>query len=173
MTFREAFEDIILPELVKAFKPIYLADTNSSDPIPPGDYVSLNIVSLTPQTGFGNITKKVVAAEDETFDSDILEKRTTEDLLTVSFTAHASSAEKSQEIAGWLHNAIGWVHEHDLYDYGYSLNIIQPLQNRTAYLIDDFTYRFGFDVGFLTARTIERRTPTIEKIILNNEEVEL
>ena len=54
-----------------------------------------------------------------------------------------------------------------LYAEDYSVAKIGDIEDRTSLIVDEYEYRYGFDVWVRTVKTIERKTEFIEEVIIN------
>lgn len=169
------FRQILYGPLTTAMAtPVYIVETNNGEPVPPEPFVTINPVSFTPQDGYGWIEKKLVDNDPlATFPQDFEETQTTEDVISLSVTAHAKTFIEAQTIAETTHNMIEFINQQDFSDEGYQLITVLPLQNRTVYLTEDYLHRFGFDVSYRVQREVKRRLDTIETVIINDEEVDI
>ena len=170
INFLEVARPILFGPMKEHFNAdIYITDTNRIKSIPPNPYVDINVMSLAVQGGTGNIKSETVNHPGEEFESDIKQTRSTEDMVVFSVTANGNDFETAQQVGNFVHDAMHWIFLEAFLDAGFSINQITTLENRTTYQVEDYDYRFGFDVSYLIDRDIVRITDTIEKIIINDE----
>ena len=171
---RDAINQVMFDVLKAEYsKNIFIVNAQQNIPAPAGDYVTVNQLALIPQDGFGSEYRQIVASTNEDFDFDILDSRKTEDVITVSIGAHSESLEQAYSIANFMHDALDYKYRQEMYDKGYTVIQVLPLQNRTVYQVEKFNYSYGFDVSYRINRTIQRRKDTIEKVEINNEGIDL
>lgn len=174
MGFLDKAQEILFEPMKACFDTnVFITDTNRLAQIPPNPYVDINLMSLQAQDGTGNILSEVIDHDGEEFESDVKQTRNTEDMMVLSITANADDFETAQAVGNYVFDALHWRFMESFNDEGYSINNIESLENRTAYQLENYDFRFGFDVIYLIDRDIVRITDTIEIVKINEKSIDL
>ncbi|WP_419882788.1 LIC_12616 family protein [Peribacillus sp. B-H-3] len=111
--------------------------------------------------GRGSITH----FEDETGD---YEKRTSEYKFTISFSIYAENTETTIELAHKVHQWFLFSGEYFLQEKDIVVANVWNIENRTTFLIDEYEYKFGFDVQFRATVEQIRVMESIGAVIITN-----
>ena len=156
---------VAVKELITQIKkdigiPIIKGNTKAPAPNPP--YGMYNITSpYIKGKGRGAVT-----LHDS--ESGPYEKRTEEYTFTISFSIFAENTETTIGLAHKVHQWFSFLGEEFIREQGFVIASVGNIENRTTFLVDDYEYRYGFDVQFRTVDEQIRQIETIEKVEITN-----
>lgn len=125
------------------------------------------IVSNVKGLGSPVVERELVASADPLFEYDIKEISTDQPLFTISFCAYAGDSMSSSELALAAKQFIECGLYYDLKDAGAVVVNFEAIGDRTVLIVDNYEYRYGFDVIMRSVETSERTVEGMENIILN------
>jgi len=141
---------------------IQIIKGNIEAPQPPLPYGMYNITSpYIKGRGRGAVTLH----DDE---SGPYEKRTEEYKFIISFSIFGENTETAIGLAHKVRQWFLFLGEEFIREKDLVVSSVGNIQNRTVFLVDDYEYKFGFDVQFRAVDEQIRQIETIEKVEITN-----
>lgn len=113
-------------------------------------------------TNQGNYSKKAIGSLDDRFDYDIEETLEQQPTFTLSINAYSGDIFECQKEIKKVYDWFKFVGSEDLSSVNVVAVNIQAITDRTLLIVDNYEYRYGFDIVLRTTDTIKRRINTIE-----------
>lgn len=149
---------------------------NSSSKRPPYPYITYNITApyRVDPANAGNKSLAVVNTEDPVFDKNVRVTVETQPQMVMSFNAYSRGAaddftvafEKAQAIA----EIFRFIEYESLSAEGIVVVDVSNFTDRTAFIVDGYEARIGFDVTFRFADSVDFDVETIETIEIDYKE---
>lgn len=135
-------------EVINDYTGLYIVDTDSNSSKPDYPYYSYKLISM-------DLAPKQTGAVDEnvmTLDSNYI----------ISFNSYSDNLNVARESIIKLWELFKFTARHVLSLENIIVVNLTNIQDRTIYIVENFEYRFGFDVEIRKIKTIKRDVETIE-----------
>lgn len=127
-------------------------------------FLSYKVTTLyNPPPNQGNHHKGLIESSDNRFENDILETLEIQFSSTISFNAYSEDIIECQALAKKAYDWFKFVGYRDLKEINVIVIDVDPITDRSLLMVDNYEYRYGFDVRIRAAHFIERRIETIEE----------
>ena len=143
---------------------IITVDTDNNIKKPDYPYFSFKYTTLRQNSiEAGNKTYYFDKSENENFENDYVENISFNTKIIMSFNAYSNDILECQEVAlkawEWFKHKSKTLFS----DNGIKVVTVGNIQDRTAFLVEEYEYRQGFDIEFRVIHSIENRNETIEE----------
>lgn len=150
-------------EKIKADIGITVIQANQKGEIPPLPYAVYNITApYVKDRGQPNVTTRDA-------DEELYLQYEEQYLVTISFNIYADKNETTIGNAIKLRQWFLFVGQQYLQDNGIAVVNVGNIENRTAFLVDSYEYKHGFDVQLRMTQTAEMPTEWFNKVTFKGE----
>lgn len=155
--------NVIKDELFQHTKRI-VVDTDNNEKKPEMPFYSAKMLTLRQDAGEeGNYLHEFVDSEDKNFKYDYLEILESQPSAIISMMAYDRTPEGAMAAAYDAYSFFRFAERRRLKEQGYVVVDITDIQDRTVLNVDNFEYRFGFDVRIRYVERLYSRVANIEK----------
>lgn len=140
-----------------------VVDTDNITEKPDYPFYSIKAITIRQDAGeAGNYSADFVKSLDERFKYDYLERLETQPNAVISVNAYGKDNTTASNAAMDAFGFFKFAGRLKLEKENYIVVDITDIQDRTILNVDNYEYRYGFDVRIRYVHSIERRTETIE-----------
>ena len=140
-----------------------VVDTDNITEKPDYPFYSIKAITIRQDAGeAGNYSADFVKSLDERFRYDYLERLETQPNAVISVNAYGKDNTTASNVAMDAFGFFKFAGRLKLEKENYIVVDITDIQDRTILNVDNYEYRYGFDVRIRYVHSIERRTETIE-----------
>lgn len=140
-----------------------VVDTDNITEKPDYPFYSIKAITIRQDAGeAGNYSADFVKSLDERFRYDYLERLETQPNAVISVNAYGKDNTTASNAAMDAFGFFKFAGRLKLEKENYIVVDVTDIQDRTVLNIDNYEYRYGFDVRIRYVHSIERRTETIE-----------
>lgn len=163
--------DLIKKELFKDTKRV-VVDTDNIKEKPDYPFYSIKAINLLQSSGeYGNVSYEFTTSNDKRFKYDYLNTLEIQPNMVLSVNAYDKDPFDSMDVAYDAYNFFRFSGRLRLADNNFIVVDVSDVSNRTALNVDNYEYRFGFDVKIRYVHDIEARIETIESYKIRKGEV--
>lgn len=140
-----------------------VVDTDNIKEKPDYPFYSIKAITIRQDAGeAGNYSADFVKSLDERFKYDYLERLETQPNAVISVNAYDKDGVRAAAAAMDAFGFFKFAGRMKLEKENYIVVDVMNIEDRTVLNIDNYEYRYGFDVRIRYVHGIERRTETIE-----------
>lgn len=140
-----------------------VVDTDNITEKPDYPFYSIKAITIRQDAGeAGNYSADFVKSLDERFRYDYLERLETQPNAVISVNAYGKDNTTASNAAMDAFGFFKFAGRLKLEKENYIVVDVTDIQDRTILNVDNYEYRYGFDVRIRYVHSIERRTETIE-----------
>lgn len=155
--------DVIKDELFAHTKKV-VVDTDNNEKKPKMPFYSAKMLTLRQDAGEeGNYLHEFVDSEDKNYKYDYLEILESQPNAIISMMAYDRTPEEAMAAAYDAYSFFRFAKRRRLKEQGYVVVDITDIQDRTVLNVDNFEYRYGFDVRIRYVERLYSKAANIEK----------
>lgn len=155
--------DVIKDELFQHTKRV-VVDTDNNNKKPKMPFYSAKMLTSRQNAGEeGNYLHEFVDSEDKEFKYDYLEILESQPNAIISIMAYDKTPTGAMAAAYDAYSFFRFTKRYRLKEQGYIVVDITDIQDRTVLNIDNYEYRYGFDVRIRYVEKLYSRAANIEK----------